>query len=105
MILDFNDYQRAAKPLAISPAQAFLEAMAGGGVNPGRIIADGKLNRFDLKKRGDKAGWYVFHDDNLPAGSYGDWQTGAKFKWASKPEEALLRRSWREVMTSIMGMV
>ena len=66
------------------PDVAFLDAMAEHGLNPGTVVP-GSLQRFDIEKKGDKAGWYVFFDDNnCPAGAYGDWQTGLKCSWSTK---------------------
>ena len=87
ILIDFNDYPNSGPSL--SPIESFLEAMAGHGFKPGRINPGGKLNRFDVEKRGDKAGWYVFYGDNFPAGSYGDWRSGKKVKWSHKDEESL----------------
>ncbi|MEB2351275.1 MAG: DUF927 domain-containing protein, partial [Burkholderiaceae bacterium] len=44
--------------------------------------ADGKLRRFGTNgKRSDDAGWYIAHDDGIPAGAFGDWRTGASQTW------------------------
>jgi putative DNA primase/helicase len=44
--------------------------------------ADGKLRRFASNgKGGDDAGWYILHDDNIPAGAFGDWRTGVEQTW------------------------
>jgi putative DNA primase/helicase len=32
-------------------------------------------------KKGDKAGWYILYGDGIPAGSFGDWRTGANHTW------------------------
>jgi phage/plasmid primase-like uncharacterized protein len=55
------------------------------GYAPRNIVGDGKLHRFSTSKRGrDDAGFYVFHDDEFPAGTYGDWRSGQKSKWRSR---------------------
>jgi putative DNA primase/helicase len=53
-----------------------------GLVPPDRIIADGELHRFASNgKASDSAGWYCLHDDELPAGVFGDWRTGLTETW------------------------
>ncbi len=56
------------------------------GKSPKNVIFDGKIHRFDIKKKGDNAGWYVGFNDNLPAGSFGSWQTSEVHKWCAKPD-------------------
>jgi putative DNA primase/helicase len=60
------------------PRAAFRDAIRRAGrVAPEGIDRDGKLHRFASNgKRGDDAGWYVFHQDGIPAGCFGDWRTG-----------------------------
>jgi putative DNA primase/helicase len=51
-------------------------------------VMDGKIHRFDVD--GKKAvGWYCFHGDGIPAGSFGNWVTGEKHKWCEKGETDL----------------
>ena len=71
--------------------QQFAAAMAEHGLQPGEIVADGKLHRFDGtdEKRGKRSAWYVLHGDGLPAGSFGDWRTGLSETWCAKPERTL----------------
>lgn len=64
--------------------EAFIYAMAEYGLDPLQIEPSGKLVRFDIDKKGDKAGWYVFHVDEISAGSFGSWKTGVKQSWCSK---------------------
>jgi putative DNA primase/helicase len=63
--------------------EQFRDAIQRAGINPPpTIIADGKLHRFPTNgKRDDDSGWYVLHDDGVPAGAYGDWRTGIEQKW------------------------
>ncbi len=84
-MFDFNNYTTQTTT-AIEPDQAFLSNMAQYGLNPKNIIADGKIHRFDIEKRGDKAGWYVFYPDKISAGSFGDWRNGSNIKWCAKSE-------------------
>lgn len=61
----------------------FREAVHAAGLEPPEVIEpDGKLHRFASNgKRSDDAGWYVLHDDGIPAGAFGDWRTGASETW------------------------
>lgn len=58
------------------------EIRSAGLEPPGVIEPDGKLRRFSSNgKRGDDSGWYVFHDDGIPAGAFGDWRGGLSETW------------------------
>jgi putative DNA primase/helicase len=62
---------------------SFREAIQLAGIRPPEIIHDdGQLHRFGTsEKPGDKAGWYILYGDGIPAGSFGDWRTGANHSW------------------------
>lgn len=66
-----------------SAIEQFREAIRAAGLNPPEVIeADGKLRRFGTNgKRSDDAGWYIAHDDGIPAGAFGDWRTGLSQTW------------------------
>ncbi len=61
----------------------FREAIRLAGLKPPETIyTDGQLHRFGTSdKPGDKAGWYILYGDGIPAGSFGDWRTGASHSW------------------------
>ena len=63
--------------------EQFREAIRAAGLTPpDEIEADGKLRRFASNgKKSDDAGWYLLHDDGIPAGSFGDWRTGFSQTW------------------------
>lgn len=63
--------------------EQFRAAINSAGLHPPEIIEpDGKLHRFPSNgKRNDDAGWYVFHGNDIPAGAFGDWRTGASETW------------------------
>lgn len=65
------------------PIQQFRDAIHAAGLTPpDTVLADGKLHRFASNgKARDDAGWYVFHGDGIPAGSFGDWRTGLSENW------------------------
>lgn len=67
----------------MNAALQFRDAIQSAGlIAPDTIEAGGKLRRFSSSgKPGDDAGWYVLHDDGIPAGSFGDWRTGLSQSW------------------------
>jgi len=69
-----------------NPIEEFRNAiLASGLVAPDVIEADGRIHRFSTNgRRGDDAGWYIFHSDGLPVGTFGDWRTGMSEKWKAK---------------------
>lgn len=71
--------------------EQFAAAMAEHGLQPGEVVDDGKLHRFDGpdEKRGKRSAWYVLHGDGLPAGSFGDWRTGLSETWCAKSDRAM----------------
>ncbi|QOK90893.1 DUF3631 domain-containing protein [Ralstonia pseudosolanacearum] len=71
--------------------EQFAAAMAEHGLEPGEVVDDGKLYRFDGpdEKRGKRSAWYVLHADGLPAGSFGDWRTGLSETWCAKSDRAM----------------
>ncbi|MEJ8821518.1 toprim domain-containing protein [Variovorax humicola] len=66
----------------------FITAIEAAGLAPPTTINDdGKLHRFSpTGKRGDDAGWYVLHQDGVPAGSFGDWRSGESRNWCAKAD-------------------
>lgn len=63
--------------------QQFGDAISAAGITPPEgIRADGELHRFSSNgKGGDKAGWYILHDDGIPAGRFGCWRSGISKTW------------------------
>lgn len=49
---------------------------------PDHIMMDGKIHRFDIKRKGDKRGAYQAHSDGSPNGWIQDW-AGDKHNWRS----------------------
>jgi putative DNA primase/helicase len=64
----------------------FRQAIEQAGLVPPKFIrADGKLRRFSSDgKRGDDAGWYVFHAGTIPAGAFGCWRSDIKITWQAE---------------------
>ena len=63
----------------------FRDAIAAAGLTPPDVINDnGKFNRFSTSdKRSDTAGWYVFHNDNIPSGYFGCHRSGLQSSWSA----------------------
>jgi len=67
----------------INPIEQFRDVIQSTGlIPPAEIVTDGQLHRFSSNgKKTDDAGWYVLHDDGVPAGIFGDWRTGIMQTW------------------------
>jgi putative DNA primase/helicase len=68
----------------MNAAYEFIKAIQSANLTPPEgVVPDGKLHRFSTNgKHGDDAGWYVFHDDGIPAaGAFGDWRSGLSRIW------------------------
>ena len=63
--------------------EPFRTAMRDAGLQPPEVIEpDGTLHRFSTNgDPRDTAGWYVCHDDGIPAGAFGDWRSGRSGSW------------------------
>lgn len=74
-----------------SAIEQFRTTIQDAGLHPPEAIEpDGKLHRFSSNgKRGDDAGWYVFHSDGIPAGAFGDWRVGLSETWRADPGRKL----------------
>ncbi len=92
--------------MTANPIQQFRDAIQSAGlVPPSDIEPDGKLRRFSSNgKKADDAGWYLLHDDGIPAGSFGDWRTGIMQTWRADigrtltPSEEAAHRAKVEAM-------
>ncbi len=70
-------------------------SMIGCGIDPpDQITMDGSIHRFGK----DKSCWYVFFNDGVAAGTFGDWRDGVTHNWCVKldrkitPEEQEINR-------------
>lgn len=70
----------------MTAASTFLDVIRDRlGVGPASVVADGRVHRFPTRPGGrDDAGWYVFHDDEMPAGSFGCWRSGLSETWFAR---------------------
>lgn len=72
---------------------AVLEAMTRAGCaphDPGVIAFDAVRHRFQVEgdQPGSRNGWFVLHEDGIPAGAFGSWKTGCSKTWRSEePDE------------------
>lgn len=62
---------------------SFLETICSANLNPGQIVPDGCFHRFDIQKKGDKAGGHILSLEP-PYGTFGNWRTGEQTTW--KPD-------------------
>jgi len=92
--------------VASKPEQAFQSAIAAAGLTPpDSIIADGKIQRFSTNgKRGDDAGWYILHLDNIPAGSFGNWREGRTETWCAIERTAQTPEQQKHYATLLKSM-
>lgn len=86
--------------------EQFRDAIQSAGLIPPDVIeADGKLRRFASSgKRGDDAGWYVLHDDGIPAGSFGDWRNGFSQTWRADIGRKLTQPEYAEHRARVEAM-
>lgn len=90
----------------IEAIEQFRAAISNAGLNPPSLIeTDGKLHRFASNgKPSDDAGWYVLHNDAIPAGAFGDWRGGFSETWRAdigrrlSPQEETAHRARVEAM-------
>lgn len=75
----------------LQPIAQFAASMAAHGLTPPESIeADGRIHRFSTNgKRGDTAGGYVLHLDQVAAGAFWDWRTGLYATWCSHSSETM----------------
>ena len=95
--------------LASEVHASFRNAMAAVGINPPQeIVANGKFHRFSPEgRRGDHAGWYIAHQDEIFAGAFGCWRRGLSMNWSSKSERAMTvaeRESYRARVHAMKAM-
>lgn len=87
----------------MNASQQFIEAIAAAGLTPpDEIIGDRKIHRFSSNgNKRDDAGWYIFFDDERPAGRFGCNRAQIDATWSAKstreftPEE---KKAWRDRM-------
>ena len=65
-----------------NPESQLRDSMISVGIEPpNQIIMDGNIHRFKTRLKGsgghgDKSGWYICYNDQIPAGRFGDWRAG-----------------------------
>src|SRR5437588_4352983 len=73
------------------PVEQFRATIAAAGLVPPRsMVPDGRLHRFASNGDArDKAGWYVFHGDGVPAGAFGDFRSDMSSTWRADVDRKL----------------
>jgi putative DNA primase/helicase len=73
------------------PIEQFRAAIVAAGIVPPKIVSpDGKLHRFASNGDArDKAGWYIFHLDGVPAGAFGDFRSDQSSTWRADIDRKL----------------
>lgn len=81
----------------------FLSAIQAAGLTPPENIAlDDLLHRFPGNgKRNDDSAWYVFHNNGVPAGAFGDWRSGKSETWRADIGRELTAKEKSEHKTVI----
>lgn len=81
--LELAALSQPAARIVDAPEIQFMDAMRSAGLEPPMSITpDGAIYRFNSGgKAGNKNGWYIYHGDNIPAGSFGDWQKDISQTW------------------------
>jgi putative DNA primase/helicase len=87
----------------MNASKEFMDAIASAGLTPpDTVIGDGKIHRFSTNGRAkDDAGWYIFHDDERPAGRFGCNRSGVDATWSAKSTKEFTpaeRKAWRDRM-------
>lgn len=78
--------------MSVNVLNQFHLAMQSFGLHCNEpIIPDGKPHRFPIEgdKASSKNGWYIFHLDNLPAGSFGCFKREIHENWCIKKQDEL----------------
>lgn len=87
----------------------FKAAIAAAGLTPPEhIVGDGTIHRFSSNGRPrDTAGWYIFFNDERPAGRFGCKRTDVDATWSAKstrqytPEE---KAAWKRKMDAAAAL-
>lgn len=80
------------KTVTLGAVEEFQRLMEAHGLGcPDPIIGDGNIHHYhvDGDTQGSKNAWYIFHDDQCPAGIFASWKTGEKITWSAKAEKTL----------------
>lgn len=86
---------RPAAQATSDPVADFRSAMTAAGLAPpDAIVPDGALHRFHIEgdRIGTRNGWYCLFADQMPAGVFGSWKTGASDTWCAKSRHTLTHR-------------
>lgn len=86
-------------------ADQFRAAIAAAGLTPPDKIIAGSFQRFSTNgKPRDDAGWYIFHDDERPAGRFGCNRSGVDATWRADVQREFTpaeRQAWAQRMRDL----
>ncbi|NJL58267.1 MAG: hypothetical protein HC887_00110 [Desulfobacteraceae bacterium] len=82
---------------SVENAKRFQAEIEKHGYPVPEIITDGKIQRFRLNGDTKKSGWYVFFNDGICAGAFGDWKSGQHIRWSSKAETEMSEDELAEI--------
>ena len=75
--------------------------LADMGVSVTVPDAPGKFIRFDVRKRGDKAGWCIWYENrHCTVALYGDWISAKRYEWINKDKKEITPEIKRELEDS-----
>ncbi|THJ24513.1 MAG: DUF3631 domain-containing protein [Nitrospira sp. CG24E] len=88
----------------LSAADQFRQAIEAAGLTPPETIIAGGIQRFATNSDpGDMAGWYIFFEDGLAAGKFGDFRTGIEHTWKDRSSDTPLTTSERRAAQQRMA--
>ena len=106
-MLDFNAAGKQSVPSYrppvkdIDPISSFQKELAKYQLDPGEIVPDGNIHRFDVDKSNDKAGWYVLHHGEVCGAVFGNWKEGVKVNWCSHESSQMSDEQSKEYQKKI----
>ncbi len=90
----------------MNAAESFRAAMAAAGLQfSGPIVGDGALHRIKAGEDKEANSWYVFHEDEHPAGAFGCWKQSFSQNWFESNgnngrPDASVRKRWSDAKAS-----
>ncbi len=88
----------------MQPIDEFRAILAENGLDTDGIEPDGKLHRCRTHddKGKKKSGWYVYFDDGIAAGAYGNWKTDIAISWCSREVRTLSAAERRQLHDNML---
>jgi putative DNA primase/helicase len=85
-------------------ADEFRLALTESGLEVDQVENDGKIHRCRTSddKGSKKSGWYVFFDDGIAAGAYGNWKASDQaINWTSRDARTLGAEERRQLKANL----